>query len=139
MSMHEIEDAVEALVRIIAESDEADKRSVYAAVFAFQDEWDCSYTHFRVMEFLIDSRFVYTKPCNAPEGWHDDGYVKEGMIYFEVGSEVWEKAVESGELTGSDAMQALDVDLHALVKKYSSKNPDLLRLWQPLMSILSQN
>ncbi|WP_163866672.1 hypothetical protein [Myxococcus eversor] len=62
MSMHEIEDMVEAAVRVLdrrAPPGDMAPRSQFARLFKFQGECDCSFTHFRVMDILLARRFTY--------------------------------------------------------------------------------
>ncbi|MFP2927039.1 hypothetical protein ACLESO_17920 [Pyxidicoccus sp. 3LG] len=62
MSMHEIEDMVEGAVRVLdrrAAAGDLAPRSQLARLFAFQGEYDCSFTHFRVMDLLLARRFTY--------------------------------------------------------------------------------
>ncbi|WP_338868289.1 hypothetical protein [Myxococcus stipitatus] len=60
--MHEIEDMVEGAVRAIhgrAAPGDMAPRSQIARLFRFQGEFDCSFTHFRVMDILLARRFTY--------------------------------------------------------------------------------
>jgi hypothetical protein len=62
MSMHEIEDLVETSIRALATStlrDQVDARSVCWWLYDFQNHWDTGFTHFRVMDSLLDFRFAY--------------------------------------------------------------------------------
>ena len=62
MSMHEFEDLVEYSVRALAEfpqRDTLDLRSIYWWLYDFQNHWDTGFTHFRVIDALLDVRFVY--------------------------------------------------------------------------------
>ncbi|QSQ17405.1 hypothetical protein [Myxococcus landrumensis] len=62
MSMHEIEDMVEGAVRLLdqrAAPGDSAPRSQFARLFAFQGDFDCSFTHFRVMDILLARRFTY--------------------------------------------------------------------------------
>ncbi|AGC43523.1 hypothetical protein MYSTI_02196 [Myxococcus stipitatus DSM 14675] len=62
MSMHEIEDLVEGSVRVLhrrAAPDDPAPRSQFALLFDFQGRFDCSFTHFRVMDILLARRFTY--------------------------------------------------------------------------------
>ena len=62
MSMHEFEDLVEYSIRALADSalrDLLDVRSVCWWLYDFQNHWDTGFTHFRVMDSLLDFRFAY--------------------------------------------------------------------------------
>lgn len=62
MSMWEIEDLVECSIIAVCDSPrrgEMDLRSVIDALYRYQDTFDTSYTHFRVMERLLACGAVY--------------------------------------------------------------------------------
>ena len=62
MSMHEFEDLVEESIRILAASDLRDQLDVRSAcwwLYDFQNHWDTGFTHFRVMDILLDCHFAY--------------------------------------------------------------------------------
>jgi hypothetical protein len=62
MSMHEFEDLVEETVRVLAGAanrDALDLRSMFWRLYDFQNHWDTGFTHFRVMDILLEARFVY--------------------------------------------------------------------------------
>ena len=62
MSQHEIEDLIEDSVRVLAGSpqrDTLDLRSIFWRLYQFENEWDTSFTQFRVLELLIEQRLVY--------------------------------------------------------------------------------
>jgi hypothetical protein len=71
MSMHEFEDLVEESVRVLASSKlraELDLRSIYWWLYDFQNHWDTGFTHFRVMDSLLDARFIYRmEPSQHPD------------------------------------------------------------------------
>ncbi|GAA6142626.1 hypothetical protein NBRC116584_24440 [Hydrogenophaga sp. 5NK40-0174] len=58
--MHEIEDLVEDSVRLVDRSDlsRQDKISLLNALYRYQELFDTSYTHFRVMDMLLASGYV---------------------------------------------------------------------------------
>jgi hypothetical protein len=132
--MYELEDAVEAAVRAVADNDEiTDKRSAYAALYRLQSQFDCSYTQFRVMDLLTAARFMYTAPTDDEDGWVGDGLAKAGVLHFNAGSETWQQRVDAGELTGEDAAPPREVDVLALIQQLTQQDFDLLEMWQPLM------
>ncbi|MFD4576168.1 hypothetical protein ACFWNK_27395 [Streptomyces sp. NPDC058417] len=67
MSMHEIEDLVADSVRLLdthAAPGDPGVRDRFAALYAFQDRHDCSFTHFRVMDALLRRRHTYRFPLD---------------------------------------------------------------------------
>ncbi|MBC9932354.1 tetratricopeptide repeat protein [Chitinophaga qingshengii] len=67
MSMHEIESLVEMSVYCLHESQDntLDRRSLFYNLYELQSLFDTGFTHFRVMDILIEHRFVYTFPITA--------------------------------------------------------------------------
>lgn len=67
MSMHEIESLVELSVYCLHESqdDSLDRRSLFYSLYDLQSQFDTGFTHFRVMDLLIQHHFVYTFPITA--------------------------------------------------------------------------
>nr|WP_295864548.1 tetratricopeptide repeat protein [uncultured Chitinophaga sp.] len=67
MSMHEIESLVEMSVYCLHESqdDSLDRRSLFYSLYELQSNFDTGFTHFRVMDILVQHRFVYTFPITA--------------------------------------------------------------------------
>ncbi len=65
--MHEIESLVELSVYSLHESkdEELDRRSLFYNLYQLQQQFDTGFTHFRVMDILIQHRFVYTFPVTA--------------------------------------------------------------------------
>ena len=72
----------------------------------------------------------------VPNGWSGDGFVEDGLIYFDAGSETWKEAVKAGELEKEDAVAPVRIDLAALVEKYSQADRGVAELWRPLMGEL---
>ncbi|MFE5856103.1 hypothetical protein ACFQ61_23245 [Streptomyces sp. NPDC056500] len=67
MSLHEIEDLVADSIRILdvhSESDDSRVRDWFAVLYRFQGEYDCSFTHFRVMEILLRRGYTYRFPVD---------------------------------------------------------------------------
>ncbi|MGV9310572.1 hypothetical protein ACWDR0_00050 [Streptomyces sp. NPDC003691] len=65
MSMHEIEDLVADSVRVLnglAGPDDPRVRDWFAVLYGFQNDYDCSFTHFRVMDILLRRRYTYRFP-----------------------------------------------------------------------------
>lgn len=69
--MHEIESLVEMSVYCLHESqdDSLDRRSLFYSLYELQSNFDTGFTHFRVMDILIQHRFVYTFPITAYPGY----------------------------------------------------------------------
>ncbi|PCC74798.1 hypothetical protein SAMN02745121_06021 [Nannocystis exedens] len=66
MSQHEIEDTVADSVRLLHEHHRGDDhRDLFAALYAFQAEFDCGFTHGRVLEILLERRFTYRLPIDV--------------------------------------------------------------------------
>ncbi|MFJ5774616.1 hypothetical protein [Streptomyces sp. NPDC093094] len=67
MSMHEVEDLVTDSIRLLdrhAAADDPRVRDRFAALYGFQDGYDCSFTHFRVMDILLRRRYTYRFPLD---------------------------------------------------------------------------
>ena len=66
MSMHEIEGLVEDSVLLVSKSTKPQgvKRDILYNLYRFQEMFDTSYTHFRVIAILLDLKFVYRIPIN---------------------------------------------------------------------------
>ncbi len=116
MGMHEYEDLVENSVILLSKSDLTNRRDFFASLYAFQARYDTGYSHFRVIDHLIEARFVYKfsmedhpdfdkyassldKLKNQESGfiyldptkkWSEEnepvGYWKAPFLYFDAGS-----------------------------------------------------
>lgn len=62
MSMWEIEALIEDSIRIVAQTDKspAKKRALYHSLYTIQGQFDCSFTHFRVMPLLLEAGYAKT-------------------------------------------------------------------------------
>lgn len=123
MSMHEFEALVEDSVEILATSGRPgpELRSLYWNLYEFEAHWDTGFTHFRSMDRLLEARFVYRYAIPEHPDYaarrsyfdslagfsfvepEDGGYVQPPALYFDAGSPLWQRFVELGRLTGSDA------------------------------------
>jgi hypothetical protein len=67
MSMHEIEDMVEGAIRVLDLHDEENKtlRDAIHALYKFQHQYDCGFTHGRVFSLLLKHRFTYQFKLNV--------------------------------------------------------------------------
>ncbi|WP_062645646.1 hypothetical protein [Streptomyces maremycinicus] len=80
MSDHLIEDLVADSVRVLdghAEPGDPRVRNWFAALYDFQDGYDCSFTHFRVMDILLRRGHTYRFPVSR----HPDYAVR--TAYFD--------------------------------------------------------
>lgn len=62
MSMWEIEALIEDSIRIVAQTDKnpTEKRTLYHSLYTIQGQFDCSFTHFRVMPLLLEAGYART-------------------------------------------------------------------------------
>lgn len=62
MSMHEIESLIETTIRVIDKSSESSsqKRNLIWNAYNLQNNFDCSFTHFRLMDILLNNQFAQT-------------------------------------------------------------------------------
>ncbi|GEM_PF-2397991 len=67
MSYHKIEDLVEETIVFIDKTVKPvdEKRTLFYNLFAFQNLFDCSFTHFRQIDILIKNNFTYRIPING--------------------------------------------------------------------------
>jgi len=81
MSMHEYEALVEQSVRTLSKSGRRDLRDLYKSLYEFQGRYDTGYTQFRVIEHLLEARFLYRFPMRD----HPD-YERYGKMRYKVRS-----------------------------------------------------
>ncbi|MGW4371120.1 hypothetical protein ACWEKT_36305 [Nocardia takedensis] len=144
MSLHAIEDVVEWSIRALHArypDEDPSVRDAIAALYAFQNGYDCSFTHFRLMEVLLSRRFTYRfalseHPDHArigeflsgitdftalsdehenPDDWLELGYVDPPYLYCDAGSALWRRMAAAGKLTGADAEPPRPPALEAVV------------------------
>ncbi|MDI2127566.1 hypothetical protein [Yinghuangia seranimata] len=103
MSMHEIEDLVADSILLLDAGHQADEprvREWIAALYAFQDVYDCSFTRFRVMDALVRRRFAYRFEVDA----HPDHAVRrayfDGLTGFTALREYDEDAEDDDDFEG---------------------------------------
>ncbi|NEB03552.1 hypothetical protein [Streptomyces sp. SID13726] len=80
MSDHQIEDLIADSIRLLdshAEAGDPCVRGWYAALYHFQSGFDCSFTHFRVMDILLRRGYTYRFPVSL----HPD--YAERSAYFD--------------------------------------------------------
>jgi hypothetical protein len=134
--MHEFEDLVEETIRLLNASEQAGKldlRTMFWRLYQFQAAWDTGFTHFRVMDILLQRRFVYRFELNQHpdyalyreyfdglsdfthiylkpgQPWNSQenpavGYYNPPYLYCDAGSPLWRHFVENSVLTGADAV-----------------------------------
>ena len=69
MSMYEIEALIENTIRVINKGERPDsqKRNLIWNAFKLQNNFDCSFTHFRLMDILLKNKYVQTfEPKDFP-------------------------------------------------------------------------
>ncbi|MEU0986100.1 hypothetical protein [Streptomyces sp. NPDC005953] len=67
MSLHDIEDLVADSVRLLdvhTEPGDPRVRDWFAMLYDFQNGYDCSFTHFRVMDALLRRGYTYRFPID---------------------------------------------------------------------------
>lgn len=136
MGMHEFEDLVEKTIQLLGASEQAgnlDLRSMFWRLYQFQAAWDTGFTHFRVIDILLQHRFVYRFALSQHpdyslyreyfdglsdfthiylkpgQPWHSQenpavGYYHPPYLYCDAGSLLWRRFVENGVLTGAEAL-----------------------------------
>ncbi|MCF2531630.1 hypothetical protein [Yinghuangia soli] len=85
MSLHEIEDMVADSVRLLdahSAPDDDRVRDWYAALYEFQGQFDCSFTHFRVMDVLLRRRYAYRFPLDRHPDHADRSAYFAGLTEF---------------------------------------------------------
>ncbi len=101
--MHLIEDLVADSVRLLDAhypAGDPRPRDWFAALYRFQEQFDCSFTHFRVMDILLRRRYAYRFALEQ----HPD--YAERRVYFDsltefTGLRVFDE--ESGDFDGYDS------------------------------------
>lgn len=71
--MHWYEDVVESSIRVLDEHDGGtDLRDLFAALWAFQSNYDCSFTQGRVLDLLVKHRYTYELPLTAHPAYEEN-------------------------------------------------------------------
>lgn len=142
MSLHLIEDLVESSVRTLhAVLPTPDPRAgdLIAALYTFQNGYDCGFTHFRVMDILLERGHTARLPLTAhpdyterrrffdtvteftalaeppaddePDdtGWLDDGYLDPPYLYCDNGTALWQRLVAAEVLPAGPPRRQLPV------------------------------
>ncbi|KOV82921.1 hypothetical protein [Nocardia sp. NRRL S-836] len=136
MSEHLIEDLVADSVVVLdghTEPGDPRVRDWFAALYAFESGFDCSFTRFRVLDALLRRGHTYRFPVerhpdhashpayfaaltplrefdeDAPDfagygSWLEDGYVDPPWLYCDAGTDLWRRMVAAGELRGPDTV-----------------------------------
>lgn len=165
MSVHMIEDLIEGSIRLLDKHFPAEDRRVrdrISALYRFQDIFDCSFTHFRVMEVLLKRGFTYRVPLTDhpeyprrqtyfdalteftalapieddedPSGWLDQGYVDPPHLYCDAGTTLWTRLVESGRLPAEPAQRIplVDVVRDVVTAAETDGDIELIALWHAM-------
>jgi hypothetical protein len=127
-----VEESVRVLDKSVLNG-QMDLRTFFWRLYEFQACWDTGFTHFRVIDILLKHRFVYRFELNQhpdyshyqhyfdnlkeftfiklvpDQPWHEKtnpaaGYYKPPFLYCDAGSPLWKRFVESGLLSGQDAV-----------------------------------
>ncbi|WP_157978279.1 MULTISPECIES: hypothetical protein [Nocardia] len=165
MSVHMIEDLIEGSIRLLDKHFPAEDRRVrdrISALYRFQDIFDCSFTHFRVMEVLLKRGFTYRVPLTDhpeyprrqtyfdalteftalapieddedPSGWLDQGYVDPPHLYCDAGTTLWTRLVESGRIPAEPAQRIplVDVVRDVVTAAETDGDVELIALWHAM-------
>lgn len=140
--MHEFEDLVDMSVRCLAQSKTKDSqalRSLFWNLYKFQEQWDTSFTQLRVLDILIEHKYLYRFELtehpdyeayksilsnlndfdfihvNPEQIWHPETnptscFYYAPYLYCEAGSPLWLLMVESGRLQELDARSPVQID-----------------------------
>ncbi|MGV9415013.1 hypothetical protein ACWDOP_34370 [Nocardia sp. NPDC003693] len=134
MSLHVIEDLVEQSIRLLHSASAAGDPSVrarIAALYRFQGDYDCSFTHFRLMEILLERGYTHRFELRRhpeystraayfdgltdftalaeigdeedPAGWLEQGYIDPPHLYCDAGTALWHTMIEAGHIGGPAA------------------------------------
>ncbi|MER5197233.1 hypothetical protein ACWD3J_29460 [Streptomyces sp. NPDC002755] len=85
MSEHLIEDLVADSVRVLdghAEAGDPRVRDWFAALYDFQDGYDCSFTHFRVMDILLRRGHTYRVPVSRHPDYTERAAYLDALTEF---------------------------------------------------------
>ena len=160
MSDRAIETAVELAILYLGRHPDLklDRRSMIHSLYSFQERFDTQFTHFRLMEVLLSQKYAYkfkvgdhpsydrckgfferddsfyfvpNDPC-APDG-SEAGYVDEGALYCDAGSDLWRQFVAKGVLRGDDArapeLIPIGEVVQALLESAPPDEQDLIGYW----------
>ncbi|MET9083040.1 hypothetical protein ABZX77_14280 [Streptomyces sp. NPDC004237] len=154
MSDHWVEDLVEQSIRFLDSRHPADDRRVrdwIGVLYRVQDQYDCSFTHFRAMDILLRRDFTFRFPTvehpdygergeafaaltefTAPRevddsGWLEDGYFDPDppFVYCDAGSALWHRMVRLGRLAGPAAAPLREVPLIDVLQAIAAAGEEL--------------
>ncbi|MFC8047052.1 hypothetical protein [Nocardia sp. NPDC057353] len=155
MSMHLIEDLVEGSVRALHATGEPGWRDHFVALYGFQAEWDCKFTHFQLMEILLEHGFTHRFPLSAhpdyprlretldamteftalsdsadDSEWLERGYVDPPYLYCDAGTALWRRMVPEAAPV---AKVRLAEAVHDVALAAETQNDiELIALWHAL-------
>ncbi|MEV0247214.1 hypothetical protein AB0H76_11545 [Nocardia sp. NPDC050712] len=156
MSVHMIEDLVEESIRVLHDSAPAGDRRVresIAALFGFQAGYDCSFTHFRIMDILLErgytARFAvaehpeyrsrraffdnvteFTALAESEHAWLDQGYLDPPYFFCDAGTTAWRTMFP--EETPPDRIPLPEVVHATALAAERAGNVELIALWHAL-------
>lgn len=146
MSNHEFEDFIEQSIRLLHEHDTTiDHRSAFIALWKFQEQGDCGFTHFRVMPILLERRAAYRfskevhPAIDALEGVNRDlGYVDDTFLYCDAGSTLWKQLRD--ELSAEDRIEPVELPLttvgqHVLRAAEKVNDVDTIAMWSRFLKV----
>ncbi|MCH5670636.1 hypothetical protein [Streptomyces gilvus] len=154
MSDHRVEDLVEQSIRLVDSRHPADGlrvRDWIGVLFHVQDQYDCSFTHFRVMDILLRRGFTFRfPPVEHPDygerreafaalteftalkdvhggGWLEDGYFDPDppFVYCDAGSALWRRMVHLGRLAGPAAAPLRELPLIDVLEAIAAAGEEL--------------
>ncbi len=83
--------------------------------------------------------------CHPTEAWgeHFDGvpepFARKGMLYFDAGSELWQRMADAGKLSGTDLAAPQELPVEAVIEQVvrgaqQQKRTDIISYWYPLIT-----
>lgn len=138
-------------------------RNLFWNLYQFQEQWDTGFTHLRVLDILLKHKFVYRFELSEhpdyqaykshldalnefafinlkpDQKWNATGnptagYYQAPYLYCDAGSPLWQRFVETGVLTGDDAVAPAEIDITELAKEViveaqKQENVALINMW----------
>lgn len=87
--------------------------------------------------------------CNPSQTWNDytgtnvpEHLRNTGMIYFDAGSELWQRFVDAGKLTGADAVPPKEIPIEeviagVVIAAQEQGDVDIISFWYPLITTIA--
>ncbi|MEV0356941.1 hypothetical protein AB0H71_12840 [Nocardia sp. NPDC050697] len=153
MSMHLIEDLVEGSVRALHATGEAGWRDHFAVLYGFQSEYDCKFTHFRLLEILLEHGYThrfalsehpdyetirdtletieeFTVLSDSDNDWLEQGYVDPPYLYCDAGTELWRRMMPDAQPVEKPRLAEVVRDV-ALAAE-TQNDVELIAIWHAL-------